>query len=47
MKSAINSKLRRSRLLPFQSRYPLRLLAPVIPFIPRQVSYLEDLLGDS
>ena len=46
MKSNFTLKLRKSRLAAFRDRFTLRLVAPVIPLIPRQISYLEDLLGD-
>ncbi|MGF1524844.1 MAG: hypothetical protein ACFBSF_21165 [Leptolyngbyaceae cyanobacterium] len=46
MKSNIKSQFRTCRLIPFRRRYPLRSLASVLPHIPRQISYLEDLLGD-
>ena len=46
MKLNFKSKPRKPCRPLFRNRYPLRLLATVIPLIPRRASYLEDLFGD-
>ena len=46
MKLNIKSKVWKSHLLLLRSRYLLRSFAPILPHIPREISYIEDLLGD-
>lgn len=46
MKTKSDAKSRDSRVTMLQSRPSLKVIAPIVPFIPRQISYLEDLLGD-